>query len=106
VYRLALLALKALNSKYFISGLANAIEPLGRVRQVQPIRGYDVFGKKKIKEKKFIDYVLEDIPFELGDLLAMDQAFNSSNCLMRTAILGPEKGAIENDAITNAIKSA
>lgn len=49
------------------------------------------FGKKKIKEKKFIDYVLEDIPFELGDLLAMDQAFNSSNCLMRTAILGPEK---------------
>jgi hypothetical protein len=64
------------------------------------------FGKKKIKEKKFIDYVLEDIPFELGDLLAMDQAFNSSNCLMRTAILGPEKGAIENDAITNAIKSA
>jgi hypothetical protein len=64
------------------------------------------FGKKKIKEKRFIDYVLEDIPFGLDDTFAMDQEINSSNCLMRTAILGAEKGAIENAAITKAIKSA
>jgi hypothetical protein len=63
------------------------------------------FGKKKIKEKRFIDYVLEDIPFGLDDTFAMDQAINSSNCLMRTTILGAKKGAIENAAITKAIKS-
>jgi hypothetical protein len=53
------------------------------------------FGKKKLKEKKFIDYVLEDIPFGLDDTFAMDQEINSSNCLMRTTILGAEKAQLK-----------
>ena len=63
------------------------------------------FGRKKLREKKFIDYVLQDIPFGLVEMFAVDQGLNVDQNLMRTFILGPEKGSIENAAITNALKS-
>ena len=81
MYRLALRALKPLNPKYFIFRLANATVPLARVHKFNQYEATMFFGKKKIREKKFIDYVLEDMPFGLDDLLVMDQIFNSSNCL-------------------------
>jgi hypothetical protein len=64
------------------------------------------FGRKELREKKFIDYVLEDIPFGLDDMFAHDQGLNAGQNSMRTVMLGPEKGSIENAAITSALKSA
>jgi hypothetical protein len=62
-----------------------------------------MFGKKKIKEKKFIDYVLEDLPLGLDATMGAEITVGR---LMRTTTLGAEKGAIENAGITNAKKSA
>jgi len=64
------------------------------------------FGRKKVREKKFIDYVLQDIPFGLDDMFALDQGLNAGQNSMRTVMLGPEKGSIENAAITRALKYA
>ena len=36
------------------------------------------FGRKKVREKKFIDYVLQDIPFGLDEMFALDQGLNDN----------------------------
>ena len=64
------------------------------------------FGRKKLKEKKFIDYVLEDIQFGLDQMFAFDQVQNDWQESMRISVHGPEKGSIEHAEITKALRYA
>lgn len=63
------------------------------------------FRKRQINEKRYIDYILEDVPLGMYEFYELDQTLDFSNSQMRMHLLGREEGAIENKVISDAVKS-